>query len=122
MNAPSKMMDVLNDTYTSYKSDTDGIEDLINDVMSDFDDLFWKTVGRLPNKPVQNPNAMPLKEVKCPEKCKQETLTVWIALFGVLMGLTVASIIFIAAFVIFSKIQYRKFDKKLLVNASAASS
>ena len=114
----SKMMDVLNETYINYKSDTDGISDFINDVLSEFDDLFWKTVNKLPNQPIQGQ----LKEVKCPEKCKQETLTVWIALFGVLMGLTVASILFVAAFVVFSKIQYRKFDKKLLVNASAASS
>ena len=56
---------------------------------------------------------MNLKEVKCPVKCDKESLTVWISLFGVLTGLTVASIIFIIAYVVFSKLQYRKFDKKI---------
>ena len=54
--------------------------------------------------------------IKCPEKCDKSSLTVWISLFGVLVGLTVASILFIVAYVLFSKMQYKKLDKRLTVN------
>jgi hypothetical protein len=58
---------------------------------------------------------------RCPDRCKNDWLTVWISLFGVFIGLTLASIAFIAAYVLFTKVQYKKMEKKLVINSSTQS-
>ncbi len=64
-------------------------------------------------KNLDNLNEKTPKQVsKCPTKCNYESLTMWISLFGVFVGLTIASVVFVVAFVLFSKLQIHKFDKQ----------
>jgi hypothetical protein len=64
-------------------------------------------------KSLDNLNEKSPKSVsRCPTKCNYESLTVWIGLFGVFVGLTIASVIFVVAFVLLSKLQIHKFDKQ----------
>jgi hypothetical protein len=61
------------------------------------------------------------REIKCPINCSQSWLTVWIALFSILMALTVGTIAFVGAYSMFTKLQYKKLDKKIKANAAAAA-
>lgn len=127
-----KLMEVTQKSYEKYKNDEAGIQKFINDIVTDFDTTFNKTVESVSDlfrigefkKKKKNQLIFLIKiikpgtlndnlQIKCPQKCDQNSLTVWISLFGALMGLTLVTVIFVSIYLIFSKIQYRNLTKKM---------
>lgn len=106
----------LNSTYSSYIAHEDGIVKLLNEFFTVYNVNFREEIimdlGKKLIKAEYVNEQFPKRESKCPNKCSYESLVVWMSLFGLFIGLTIATVIFVVAFVLISKWQIHKFDKK----------
>ena len=59
---------------------------------------------------------------KCPDSCLLSSLLVWKSLFACFIGLTLATICFVASYSVFSKFQYQKYNKIQLSKSLAIQS
>ena len=54
---------------------------------------------------------------ECPKICEEKPLILWRSLYGVFMGLTLATLIFLIAYTVLLKVQFNKFNQKLTSNS-----
>lgn len=116
-----KLNSILNTSYQDYKSQ-DSVQAFVKDVIPEFDSVFEGTLKQLMKSDLTRANDL---VAKCGIKCESSGLTVWISLFSVLIGLTLATIGFFAAYVLFIKVQLQKYEKKVSTaanNVAAAQS
>jgi len=108
--------ETLSSTYTNYVKQEKDVRQLIDSLLKevvDFEKLVGTTAQQMTRSSafLKDVAQMNYDEARCPTKCETGSLTSWISLFGLFIGLNVASVIFIVAFVIISKLQILKFDK-----------
>ncbi|CAF0860613.1 unnamed protein product [Brachionus calyciflorus] len=115
-NESVELTDNAKQVYKKYRDDTTrgkkSNSEFVNKIVIQMDQIFEEVVNNIGSTSL-NLTSLNLTrmEMKCPEKCSADSLTVWKSLFGALAGLTSVSIIFTGAYILFSKFQYNALKK-----------